>query len=97
MRTITAELSQRIRSGIEEAVDALRSAAGGDLDAGELTALLGVAFSHRNRLDAVLTDAVGALDRVAEKAPDGELTMGLSLQCQEWLPSSLAAESFPRG
>src|SRR5437773_9895722 len=91
MRTITAELSQRIRSGIEEAVDALRSAAGGDFDAGELTDLLGVAFSHRNRLDAALTGAVGALDRVAEKAPDGELTMGLT--CATWLSHNLQISS----
>jgi hypothetical protein len=43
-------------------------------DADELTDVLKVAFSQRNRFDAALTGAVGALDRVAEPAPDGELT-----------------------
>jgi hypothetical protein len=47
-------------------------------DADELTDVLKVAFSQRNRFDAALTGAVGALDRVAEPAPDGELTWGLS-------------------
>jgi hypothetical protein len=44
----------------------------------QMTDVLKVAFSNRNRFDAALTGAVGALDRVAERAPDGEQTAGLS-------------------
>jgi hypothetical protein len=37
-----------------------------------------VAFSNRNRFDAAVSSAIGALDRATEKAPEGELTMALS-------------------
>ena len=42
-----AELSQLVESGIEQAVGALRRAVTGGLDVGELTNLLGVAFTQR--------------------------------------------------
>jgi hypothetical protein len=53
------------------------------LCADELTEVLKVAFSQHNRFGAALTGAVGALDRIVEKAPGGELTGGLS--CAAWL------------
>jgi hypothetical protein len=54
---VAAELSQLLRSGAEQAVDALRRAAAEGLDAGELTELLRVAFTQRNRLGAAVTAA----------------------------------------
>jgi hypothetical protein len=91
MRTTTAELSQLVRSSSQQLVGALRLAASEDLDADELTDLLKVAFSRRNQIDAALTGAIGALDRTTEKAPDGELTAGLS--CATWLSHNLHISS----
>jgi hypothetical protein len=75
-----AEISKRIRSCMDQIVADLRGAADPTEDDGlgpdELTDVLKVAFSNRNRFDAALTGTVGALDRVAERAPDGELTGG---------------------
>ena len=48
-----------------------------------MTEVLKSAMSDRNRLEAAVTGAIGALDRVAERVPDGELTAGLS--CATWL------------
>jgi len=85
MRTVTAELSQRIQSGAQEIVGALRQAATGNepLDTEDLTDLLKVVFSNRNQIEAAITGAIGALDQACEKAPDGEATMALS--CATWL------------
>src|ERR1700694_2456111 len=78
MRTPTTELADRVRSGSEEIVGALRQAAAQGLDVEGLTQVLNVAFSCRNQVDAAVTSAIGALDQAAEKAPDGEVTMALS-------------------
>ena len=93
MRTVTAELSRRIHSGSQEIVAALREAAsaGHRLDSDDLTDLLKIAFSEHYRIQAALTGAIGALDAVAEKAPDGELTMGLT--CATWLSHNLQISS----
>src|SRR5437879_3547655 len=93
MRTATAELSELLQSAAQQFVGVLRRAASGvdGLDTDGLTYLLRVAFTQRNQIDAALTGAVGALDRVAEKAPDGEATMGLS--CAEWLSHTLHISS----
>jgi len=48
-----------------------------------MTSVLKSAMSDRNRLEAALTGGIGALDRVAERVPDGQLTAGLS--CATWL------------
>src|SRR5437879_2921494 len=93
MRTIATELSELLLSGSEQAITAVRRAAAGEdgLDTNELTDLLKVAFTQRNRFDAALTSAIGALDRAAEKAPAGELTAGLN--CATWLSHTLHISS----
>src|SRR2546427_5146286 len=90
MRTATADLTQRLRSATDQLVGVLRDATD-SLHAEELTDLLKIAFTQRNRFDAGLTGAIGALDRAAEKAPDGELTMGLN--CATWLSHNLQISS----
>jgi hypothetical protein len=73
MSSVAADVSQRIQSCMDQVVAALRGAAASmendGLTPNELTDLLKVAFSNRNRFDAALTGAVGALDRATEKAP----------------------------
>src|SRR5919197_5847256 len=94
MGSTLAELSQGIRSGMDQIVASLHTASaelGDGLGAGEFTELLKVAFSDRNRFDAALTDAVGALDAAVEKAPDGRATMALS--CAQWLSQNLHISS----
>ena len=95
MGSAAAEVTERIRSCMDQMVAALRTAAAAvekdGLSANEMTDVLRVALSSRNRYDAALTGAVGALDRVAEKAPDGELTMGLT--CATWLSHNLQISS----
>src|SRR5437879_11718242 len=87
MGSTATEISERIRSGIQQAVDGLRSAASAveddSLGIYGMTVVLKEALSDRNRLEAALTGAIGALDRVAERVPDGQLTAGLS--CATWL------------
>ena len=82
MGLVAADVSERIQSCMDQIVAALRGAAASmendGLCSDELTDLLKVAFSNRNRFDAALTGAIGALDRATEKAPDGELTMALT-------------------
>jgi hypothetical protein len=82
MGSATVEMSQRIQCCMDQIVADLRGAAAstenGGLGPDDLTDVLKAAFSNRNRFDAALTGAIGALDRVAERAPDGELTAGLS-------------------
>src|SRR4030081_2656248 len=85
-----AELSQLIQSGVDQAVGALRRAAAEGLDVGELTDVLGVAMTQRNRFDAAVTATIGALDRTAAKA-DHEPTMALSTG--EWLSHTLHISS----
>ena len=91
MRTIATECSQLVHSGAQQIVDGLRRAAVAGLDVDDLTEVLKVAFSEDNRFHAALTGAIGALDAAAEKAPDGELTVGLS--CATWLSHNLQISS----
>jgi hypothetical protein len=91
MRTSADELTQLVQSGTEQVVGALRRAAADGLGASELTDLLRVAFSHRNRCEAAITGVVAALDRATQQDPDGELTMGLS--CANWLSHTLNVSS----
>ena len=81
-----AELSQLVQSGVDQAAGALRRAAAEGLDVGEMTDVLGVALTQRNRFDAAVTGAIGALDRSAASS-DHELTMALSTG--EWLSHTL--------
>ena len=83
MRT-TRELEAEIQSGFDRVVGALREAAGDDLQAEAMTGLLEVAFSGRNRLEAALTTAVGALDKTVQQLPYGVLP-DCGLSCTEWL------------
>jgi hypothetical protein len=78
MDTGTAGLSERLRSASREIVDVLHGAVSDGLDTEQLTDLLKVAFLGRNQIDAAVSKAIGALDQAARKAPDGELTAGLS-------------------
>ena len=57
----------------------------------EMTEVLKTAFSNRNRFDAALSGAIGALDKAAQRVPDEELTGGLS--CADWLSESLRISS----
>src|SRR3989442_1021310 len=57
----------------------------------EMADVVRVAFSNRNRLDAALTGALGKLDAVTQRAPDDELTGGLS--CATWLSQTLHISS----
>ena len=91
MRTVAADYSQLIASGAQQIIDRLRRAAVAGLDVDDLTEVLKVAFSEDNRIHAALTGAIGALDAAAEKAPDGELTVGLS--CATWLSHTLQISS----
>jgi hypothetical protein len=94
MGSRAAEASQLIRSSIDQIVAALGGAAadlGDGLDTDEFTDLLKIAFSGRNRFDAALTGAIGALDVAVEKAPDGRASMALS--CAEWLSENLHISS----
>jgi hypothetical protein len=43
-----------------------------------MTEVLKATMSDRNRFEAALTGGIGALDRAAERVPDGQLTAGLS-------------------
>src|SRR5207237_3849289 len=83
----SAQISRRIRSYMDQIVTELRGASTGVENDGltvyGMTEVLKSAMSDRNRLEAALTGGIGALDRVAERAPDGELTAGLS--CATWL------------
>ena len=93
MGSTIAELSQGIRSGMDQVLTNLRTASaelGDGLGAGEFTELLKVAFSQRNCLDAALSGAIGALDKAVEKA-DGRASMALS--CAEWLSQNLHISS----
>ena len=95
MRARAAKLSELIHTASEQFVCTLRHAAtelGNDrLDTDDLTDLLKAAFSEHYRVQAALTGAIGALGAVAEKAPDGELTMGLT--CATWLSHNLHISS----
>ena|SRR2546425_795361 len=82
MGSYAAATTRSIQSCMDQLVATLRGAAAAveseSLDVGEMTDVLKEALSNRNRFDAALTGAIGALDRVAERVPDGELTGGLS-------------------
>jgi hypothetical protein len=95
MSSASAEIGQRIRSHVDEIAADLRHASvaleSGDLTVAEMTHVMTTAFTDRNRMDAALTGAIGALDRAAQKAPDSELTAGLS--CAAWLSQNLHISS----
>jgi hypothetical protein len=95
MESTTAEVSQLVTSGMDQIVAGLRRAARSveseGLTVAEMADLLKTAFSNRNRFDAALTGAIGALDRVVQHAPDGELTAGLS--CAAWLSQNFHISS----
>jgi hypothetical protein len=91
MRTALAELSGLIDSASQQLVGALHRAVTDRLDTDELTEVLKVVFSRRNSIDAAVFSIIGALDQAAEKAPDGELTAGLS--CAAWLSQNLNISS----
>src|SRR5437868_12603265 len=57
----------------------------------EMTEVLTPACSNRNRFDAATSGAIGALDRAAQRAPDEELTGGLS--CADCLSENLRISS----
>ena len=81
-----AELVQRLEAGTRLIEDALRTAAAEVADGGDpnwTTEVLEAAFSRRNRIDAAVTGAVGALDRAVSRVPDQRLTAGLC--CATWL------------
>src|SRR5437879_3259434 len=88
-------ISQRIRSHMDQIVAELGGASASvetqGIAVAEMTEVLKKALADRNRFDAALTGAIGLLDRTAEKAPDGEATMGLS--CAEWLSHTLHISS----
>ena len=89
MRTVAAELSQRVESGAQQGIDGLRSTAADGLGVDGLTEVLKVAFSCRNRIDAAVSGVVGALDAASEEAP--EKTMALS--CATWLSHNFQISS----
>src|SRR5207237_2189756 len=86
---------QLIRSVMALIVDPLRRAANSVQNEGlavaEMTEVLKPAFSNRNRFDAAISGAIGALDKAAQRVPDEELTGGLS--CADWLSESLRISS----
>src|SRR5207253_7386105 len=91
----TVEISRGIQSGMDQIVAALGRAASSvdkeGLPVAEMTEVLKTAFSNRNRFDAALSGAIGALDKAAQRVPDEELTGGLS--CADWLSESLRISS----
>ena len=95
MGSTTAEVSKRIQSCMDQIVAELRGAASevrsDRVSVFEMTEVLKTAFANRNRFDAALSRAVGALDKATEQAPDGELTVGLS--CPQWLTENLQISS----
>src|SRR5438309_8622274 len=95
MSSTAAEISQDIQSCMDRIVARLRGAASAveneGLAVAEMTEVLKTAFSNRNRFDAAISGAIGALDRAAQRVPDEELTGGLS--CADWLSESLRISS----
>src|SRR5438067_5374772 len=85
--SIAADFSQRIQSGADQIVAALRDAAvvaeESDFAVAEITETLKTAFSNRNRIDAAVICVIATLDKVTQQAPDGEFTAALS--CADWL------------
>src|SRR5207248_4587104 len=90
-----AEVSSGIQSCMDQMVTYLRCGASsvedGGLAVAEMTEVLKTAFSNRNRFDAALSGAVGALDKAAQRVPDEELTGGLSRA--DWLSDTLRISS----
>src|SRR5438309_3076344 len=95
MSSTAAEISKRIQSRMDGIVADLRGAASemqnDSLAVAEMTEVLKTAFSNRNRFDAAISGAIGALDKAAQRVPDEELTGGLS--CADWLSESLRISS----
>jgi hypothetical protein len=95
MSSIAADFSQRIQSGADQIVAALRDAAvvaeETNFAVAEITETLKTAFSSRNRIDAAVVCAIATLDKITQQAPDGELTAGLS--CPSWLSQNLHISS----
>src|SRR5207237_4684117 len=95
MGSVRAEVSASIRSHMDGIVADLRRAAGAveneRLAVAEMTEVLKTAFCNRNRFDAAVSSAIGALDKAAQRVPDEELTGGLS--CADWLSECLRISS----
>src|SRR5438105_15496235 len=95
MGTTLAEASRGIQSCMDQIVAHLRGAASSvdkeGLPVAEMTEVLKTAFSNRNRFDAAVSSAIGALDKAAQRVPDEELTGGLS--CADWLSECLRISS----
>ena len=86
MHSGEGELCQSVRSAADQFSGALRRAAAKGLGIDQLTQLLKVAFSGRNRIDAALSEAVGALDTAVE---DSDGTQTLALSCTTWISHNL--------
>jgi len=86
-----AERAEEVRTGSEQFVTALRGAAADTLGVDDLTDLLQDAFRCRNQIDAAVSEVIGALDRAAHGAAEGELTMGLHVP--DWLSDQLHVSS----
>src|SRR5213080_4463089 len=73
MSSTTAEISREIQSCMDQIVARLRSAASevrsDRVSVFEMTEVLKTAFANRNRFDAALSRAIGALDKATEQAP----------------------------
>jgi hypothetical protein len=86
MGSTQAELSRLVQAGADQVVGALRRAVEEGLDVAALTDLLAVALTQRNRIDAAVTGAIGALDRATERAG---LEPTLALSAATWLNHTL--------
>jgi hypothetical protein len=86
MGSTQAELSRLVQAGADQVVGALRRAIAEDLDVAALTDLLAVALTQRNRIDAAVTGAIGALDQATERA---NLEPTLALSAATWLNHTL--------
>jgi hypothetical protein len=59
------EIARRIQAAGGELCAALRQAAAEDLPVRELAEILKVTFTERNKIEAAVTSAIGALDEAA--------------------------------
>jgi Domain of unknown function (DUF222) len=91
MSTAVAGFSERVQSGAQQIVSALRDAATEGIDAHQWTELLAVAFTGRNQIDSAVTSAIGAFDKTAEASRDNVATLGLSPA--RWLSENLGISS----
>jgi hypothetical protein len=90
MSSTDDELSQLIETGAQQVVGALRRAVDDGLDVDTLTDLLRVAFTQRNRIDAAVAGAIGALDQATARA---SLLPTMALSTGAWLSHTLHVSS----